>query len=64
MEYLQKNFSPCAWCEKYNGEERMVHSIKGDFWIDDALLFEQLNALPVSHTICPSCNVKALAEVD
>ena len=63
MEYLQKNFSPCAWCEKY-GNERMVWSKKGERWLDDEVLFRQLNLMPVSHTICPECNEKTLAEID
>jgi hypothetical protein len=63
MEYLQKNFSPCAWCEKY-GLERMVHNKKEGHWFDDATLFRQLNSMPVSHSICPQCNEKTLAEID
>jgi len=63
MEYLQKNFTPCAWCEKY-GDERMVHDKKEGNWFDDATLFRQLNSMPVSHSICPECNEKTLAEID
>ena len=54
MEYLAKNFSPCAWCVKH-GDDRNIYDNKGDIWINDYILFEQLKELPVSHSICPSC---------
>ena len=63
LEYLQKNFAPCAWCEKY-GLERMVHNKKEGHWFEDATLFRQLNSMPVSHSICPECNKRALADID
>ena len=64
MEYLQKNFSPCAWCESYGDGRRMVWNGKGEAWIDDEILFVQLNSIPISHTICPECKVKATDEIN
>jgi len=63
MEYLQKNFTPCAWCIKY-GEGRMVFDVKNGSWFDDEVLHERLNSSPMSHGICPECKDKTLAEMD